>query len=131
HWIEQDPFSWRNVMNNTRRTIGTAAVVMCVVASSQLFAASSSLKQQPVPQTLTGCVVAGQSRGSYMVTNLRVDGVAGQNVFYTMTTTTAPLNAPNGARNVLYQPGGTTRLNSAPGNMVYKLDSTKHLRDEV
>lgn len=117
-------------MTKTLRTIGTAAMVMCAVATTQLVAAPQPVSGKDEPHTLAGCVVAGQARGTYMITSLLVDGVQAQNTFYTVSSTMSPVSG-GGTRNILYAPGETTRMTSAPGNAVYNLDSTKHLRKEL
>jgi hypothetical protein len=116
-------------MFKTLRTLGTAAVLACAVASSQILVASKSDNKE-VAQTLTGCVAQGESRGTYLVSVLMVDGAPASSAFVTM----APLPAApaaSGGRNILYGTGQPVFVTSAPSNHFYKLNTTKGLKKEV
>src|SRR5688572_14260441 len=63
--------------------------VGALVGSYGLPASAAPPDMDEVPLTLSGCVVAGEAKDSYMLTNVVVDGtsMAPQNAFYRFNTT--------------------------------------------
>ena len=70
-------------MNRTSRALGILALTASAVVSSRLFASPKS----DTPLTLTGCVVAGEGKDSFLITNVTVDGNAPTNAFYRLDST--------------------------------------------
>jgi hypothetical protein len=75
-------------MNKTTKTLGIV-ILAATVAGSGLIAKAAQKDMPDVPLTLTGCVVAGQTKDSYLLTNVVVDGSAAVpvNAYYRFNTT--------------------------------------------
>ncbi len=60
-----------------------------LIGSYNLAAAAAPPDMDDVPLTLSGCVVAGEAKDSYLLTNVVVDGttLAPTNAFYRFNTT--------------------------------------------
>lgn len=63
--------------------------VSALVGSYSLTASAAPPDMDDVPLTLSGCVVAGEAKDSYLLTNVVVDGttLAAPNAFYRFNTT--------------------------------------------
>ena len=68
-------------MNKTTRLLGVLAVGVCA-AGIGISAAPAAADLDKVPMTLTGCVVAGEAKDSFLLTNVTIDGPVPHNVFY-------------------------------------------------
>lgn len=64
-------------------------VATALAGNSSLTAAAAPPDMEDVPLTLSGCVVAGEAKGSYLLTNVVVDGTtfAPADAFYRFNTT--------------------------------------------
>lgn len=71
------------------KTTALAILTLCVMGSGLLAVAAAQKDMPDVPLTLTGCVMAGQARDSYLLTNVVIDGTtaAPSNAFYRLNTT--------------------------------------------
>jgi len=60
-----------------------------IVGSNSLTVSAAPPDMHEVPLTLSGCVVAGEAKDSYLLTNVVVDGttLAPENAFYRFNTT--------------------------------------------
>lgn len=65
-------------------------LAICAMAGGHRLAAAAPPDMDDVPLTLSGCVVAGESKDSYLLTNVVVDGttMAPPHAFYRFNTTT-------------------------------------------
>ena len=72
-------------MNKTTRVLGVLIVAECVLGAGLVAAPAADLDK--VPMTLTGCVVAGEAKDSFMLTKVTVDGPVPNNVFFRFDTT--------------------------------------------
>jgi hypothetical protein len=70
-------------MNTATRLFGILTVAASALASGHLFAAPKS----DTPLTLAGCVVEGQGKDTFLITNVTVDGSAPANAFYRLDST--------------------------------------------
>jgi len=77
-----------NTIANTCGMIGLAAALVAALSGPVVVAAAKA-DMDKVPLTLRGCVVAGDVKNSYILTNVEVDGasVAPSNAFYRFNTT--------------------------------------------
>jgi hypothetical protein len=71
-------------MNKTLRILSMFALSAGTFASGVKATAADMDK---VPMTLTGCVVAGEAKDSFLLTNVTVDGPVPNNVFYRFDST--------------------------------------------
>jgi hypothetical protein len=70
-------------MQTATKALGILTLTATALASGHLFAAPKG----DTPLTLTGCVVAGEARDSFLITNVMVDGAAPSNAFYRLDST--------------------------------------------
>jgi hypothetical protein len=70
-------------MNTATKALGILTLTASAMAAGHLFAAPKG----DTPLTLTGCVVAGEGKDSYLITNITVDGMAPANAFYRLDST--------------------------------------------
>src|SRR5947207_9387558 len=70
-------------MNRATRMFGILTVAALALASGHLFAA----RKGDTPLTLAGCVVEGQGKDTFLITNVTVDGSAPANAFYRLDST--------------------------------------------
>ena len=75
-------------MKRTARIIGIVAI-SGVVGGFGAAAPVEAADMDDVPLTLTGCVVAGEKKDSYLLTNVTIDGTTAApiNAFYRFNTT--------------------------------------------
>ena len=73
-------------MNKTTRYFTVLAVAAGALVGAGLRAAPAA-DLDKVPMTLTGCVVAGAEKDSFLLTNVTVDGPVPHNVFYRFDST--------------------------------------------
>lgn len=71
-------------MNKTTRTLSVLTLAAWALGAG-LVAAPPDIDKVPI--TLTGCVMAGQAKDSYLLTNITVDGTVPHNVYYRLDTT--------------------------------------------
>ena len=64
-----------------------SAVALCAAIAAPAAAAPPDMDEMPL--TLSGCVVAGEEKDSYLLTNVRIEGetLAPSNAFYRFDTT--------------------------------------------
>lgn len=67
-------------MNTTTRTL--SVLVLAVGIAGSAFVTRTIARDKDVPMTLTGCVVAGEEPGTFMVTNVVAEGLGPTNAFY-------------------------------------------------
>src|SRR5947208_16846663 len=68
-------------MNTLTKSLGILTLTVSALASSHLFAAPKA-DTSDTPLTLTGCVVPGEAKDSFLITNITVEGAAPNNAFY-------------------------------------------------
>ena len=71
-------------MNKTISTLGVLTLGAWALGAG-LTAAPPDVDRVPI--TLTGCVMAGQAKDSYLLTNITIDGTVPHNVYYRLDTT--------------------------------------------
>lgn len=77
-------------MNKTTKLLGVTALTIAALTtagSRATTAAAAKADLDKVPMTLTGCVVAGEAKDSFLLTHVTVDGPVPHNVFYRLDTT--------------------------------------------
>jgi hypothetical protein len=72
-------------MNKTARLVSVLAIAAWTMGAGVKAAAAADMDK--VPMTLTGCVVAGEAKDSFLLTNTTVDGPVPNNVFYRFDST--------------------------------------------
>jgi hypothetical protein len=72
-------------MNKTAKLLSVLAIAASTGGAGVKAVAAADLDK--VPMTLTGCVVAGEAKDSYLLTNTTVDGPVPNNVFYRFDST--------------------------------------------
>ena len=72
-------------MNKTVKLLGVLAIAAWTTGAGAKAAAAADMDK--VPMTLTGCVVAGEAKDSFLLTNTTVDGPVPNNVFYRFDST--------------------------------------------
>jgi hypothetical protein len=72
-------------MNRTARLLSVVAIAAWMTGAGVTVAHAADMDK--VPMTLTGCVVAGEAKDSFLLTNVTVDGPVPNNVFYRFDST--------------------------------------------
>jgi hypothetical protein len=72
-------------MNKTLKLLSVLAIAAWTLGAGVKVAAAADMDK--VPMTLTGCVVAGEAKDSFLLTNVTVDGPVPNNVFYRFDST--------------------------------------------
>jgi hypothetical protein len=68
-------------MNKTTRVLSVCTLALCVTGSGFTARAMAKGKSE-VPAKITGCVVAGEAKDSFLLTGVTVDGNVPSNAFY-------------------------------------------------
>jgi hypothetical protein len=71
-------------MNKTIKMLSVFALSACALG---VGAKALAADMDKVPMTLTGCVVAGEAKDSFLLTHVTVDGPVPNNVFYRFDST--------------------------------------------
>ena len=72
-------------MNKTTHLLSVCAIAAWTMGAGVKVTAAADMDK--VPMTLTGCVVAGEAKDSFLLTNTTVDGPVPNNVFYRFDST--------------------------------------------
>jgi hypothetical protein len=73
-------------MNTLTKSLGILTLTASALASTHVFAAPKA-DAGDTRLTLTGCVVAGEGKDSFLLTNTMVEGNAPNNAFYRLDST--------------------------------------------
>jgi hypothetical protein len=72
-------------MNTTTKILAVCSLAFSVAAPR--LAVTAEAKGNEIPMTLTGCVVAGEGKDSFLLTGVTIDGDVPRNAFYRLDST--------------------------------------------
>jgi hypothetical protein len=73
-------------MNKTTRALSVCTLAVCVTGSGFMARALAKGRSE-IPAKISGCVVAGEAKGSFLLTGVTVDGNVPSNAFYRLDST--------------------------------------------